>query len=95
MKKIFLLAVVVGLSACKGPSGMALADQIEAVNACTKAGGTVSESRYIDNGAVARVNCYFDKGADRGKPCTDKGGVPIFSSWDGTLKNCILKAGSK
>ena len=86
MKKGLLLFFI-GMSGCT-PPGIPLDEQIEAVKKCREAGGVVSESRYTGTGEVAYVNCYFDGRSDWGGACKKKGGVPIFSSWDGSLKDC-------
>jgi len=91
MKKYTLLLIF--FSAACAPAGMPLEEQVSAVKACKQAGGTPQEIRYADGEGCAKVNCYFgeEPGARRekeAKPCLDKGGVPIYSSWDGTLKDC-------
>lgn len=91
LKKLCLLGLVSLCGCDPAPTGMPWEEQLAKVNACKKAGGRVSESRYADGGAVARVNCYFTP--DDGEDCRKKGGVAILSSWDGTLKNCVFKGG--
>lgn len=36
-------------------------------------------------------NIKIRQAPDPGKLCIDKGGIPIYSSWDGTLKDCKFK----
>lgn len=95
MKKYIVGAVLISACACT-PKGMPLDEQIAAVKACKESGGRPEEIRYVNGHACAKVNCYFtDKDTPsrerEGKPCIDSGGVPIYSWWDGSLKDCKFK----
>ena len=90
-KTIIGLALL--LCGCGAPKGLPLDEQIQRTKACLKAGGRVLEQRYAENNAVSSLECSFIHIINYGKPCSDKGGVPIFSSWDGRLKDCKFKRG--
>lgn len=96
MKKIILIAGMLLAGCGSGPTGMSMPEQIEKTQACRKAGGRVIEIRWEINSAIHRIECSFIPETDHGAACTQRGGVPILSSWDGTLKDCKFpEAGRK
>jgi hypothetical protein len=92
--KIAIMILVLFLGGC----AMKPEDVVNQCEACRKYEGW--DCRIGENGwtyAPNRVDCVEkrDSADERnkraGKPCSDKGGVPILSSWDGTLKDCRFK----
>lgn len=88
--KLILVVVAFCLCGCSNMH-MPLAEQIAATKACRDAGGRPHEVTNGLDGGLVRVDCSLAEPRSPGKPCEDKGGVPILSSWDGTLSDCIFK----
>lgn len=86
--KIILCMVLMTLAGC---GGMTLEEQVKATTECKTAGGRIVEVQNGWNFKLMRVDCTFEPEKNYGKACTDKGGVPVFSSWDGSLKDCKFK----
>lgn len=91
MKTVLIAVAVLTLSAC-----MSQQEQAEKIEYC-RSKGLYPDVQTNADGQVIRINCMPEKPRNMVQEsidtCKQKGGVPILSSWDGRLNNCLFKEG--
>ncbi len=86
MKYIFII-ISLALFACS--QEMTRSDVISAVNECKEKGLYPNIVRDGMNYTIKRVECLPEHKETAGeKVCREKGMLPIYSSWNGKVKDC-------